>query len=268
LSFNINTSLTLQEDVAIPLTMTAPTLTFYSRYHNDANDYGFVEISTDGGSNWVLLQALEQATKSPPATPEMRKHLFDLSAYIGQAIRLRFRYDNGIASIPPDSNGWYLDDITIYGGVWKTVGYPISDNLIVAGHSFGNPHYRVRSLYQDGSVSVWSDVVGMEIVVLPAISPTVTISAANTSAVNLSWTSHIPNNCSYEIHVSEQPYFVVNAGTFVTTTTQTTTQLPMTTGNPTTNHYIIVRAVNCNATSVADSNRVGEFDFAVVAGTP
>ena len=37
-------------------------------------------------------------------------------------------------------------------------------------------------------------------------------------------------------------------------------------GNPATNHFYILRTINCASTSTADSGWVGEFDFSLVKG--
>ena len=38
-------------------------------------------------------------------------------------------------------------------------------------------------------------------------------------------------------------------------------------GDTATNWFYTIRALNCDASLVADSNRMGEFDFAIVPGS-
>lgn len=95
-----------------------------------------------------------------PLHGRFQYHEFDLSHMIGTPMRIRFRYDNGVFSQPPDSPGWWLDDITISGGVWQTVATVGADTASYAPtvSQTGSYFYRVRGLSADGSVTGWSQV--------------------------------------------------------------------------------------------------------------
>jgi immune inhibitor A len=109
----------------------SPTLTFETYYDIERGwDYGFVQISTDGGETW---QALSNANTSDylaapqSAYPPIAESLpgftgdtggewvtesFDLSQYSGQNVLISFRYmtdyaSNGNSSMIPGT-GWYL----------------------------------------------------------------------------------------------------------------------------------------------------------------
>ncbi len=155
----INSALSLNRDIVLPATLSSARLGFYSRYFNDFNDYGHVEISADGGP-WTSLRRLYADPRLVPLDGRLQYHEFDLSEYIGTPIRVRFRYDNGVFSAAPDSPGWWLDDISISGGVWQTVATtgPETTSASLTVSETGSYFYRVRALYHDGSVSGWSNV--------------------------------------------------------------------------------------------------------------
>jgi immune inhibitor A len=83
----------------------------------DACDYAYVEVSTDGGASW-------EAIPGSITTPEEGNGIdgdsngwtpasFDLSAYAGSTIGLRFRYqtDGAVGGI-----GFFADDVTVTSG--------------------------------------------------------------------------------------------------------------------------------------------------------
>lgn len=88
-------------------------------------DFGFVQVSEDGGATWVSLP-IEGTTTAhdPSAYPTIEPNLpgftgnsggwlhktHDLSAYAGKVIQLRFRY---ITDWGTSMAGWYLDDISV-----------------------------------------------------------------------------------------------------------------------------------------------------------
>jgi hypothetical protein len=120
-----------------------PTLTFATRYDIEFGwDFGFVQVSTDGGQTWESvadeLTTTEHAenpsypeiaaqlpgltgtsalTESGEATftqnegpPEWVTADFDLSAYAGDEVLIGFRYMTDGAAVLP---GWWVDDITL-----------------------------------------------------------------------------------------------------------------------------------------------------------
>ena len=163
--FSIDTALTLREPITLPATATSAQLGFYSRYYNDFNDNGFVELSGDGAQSWTPVRRLYADPRVVPAHGRLRYHQFDLSSWIGQPLLLRFRYDNGVASVAPDSPGWWLDDIIISGGDWQTVVEPgvETTSLAVAGRAPRRYHYRVRALFADGNAGGWSAVQAVDV---------------------------------------------------------------------------------------------------------
>ncbi|TWV41305.1 M6 family metalloprotease domain-containing protein [Streptomyces misionensis] len=83
-------------------------------------DYLYTEVSTDGGAKWTAVdgtadgKAIGRDASGTPAltgfSEKNQKLSFDLSAYAGQKIQLRFRYvtDGGVAE-----NGFTADEITV-----------------------------------------------------------------------------------------------------------------------------------------------------------
>jgi Immune inhibitor A peptidase M6 len=103
-----------------------PTLTFQTKYETEELfDYGFVQVSTDGGQTYTSL-ANENTTEEhdPTAIPLVVENLpgldgdsggwvtetFDLTPYAGQDVLLSFRYitDTGV-----DLPGWWIDDVMV-----------------------------------------------------------------------------------------------------------------------------------------------------------
>lgn len=134
------------------------TLQFWTWYDIEKDyDYGYVEVSKDGGKTWDTLPGKNTTTTnpgganygnaftgrsgvSPDATDPARwvQEQMDLSPYAGKAILLRFEYITDDAVNLP---GWAIDDIAIpelnYSdgvengdGGWQSAGFIRVDNLL------------------------------------------------------------------------------------------------------------------------------------------
>ena len=114
----------------------SPTLTFETYYDIERGwDYGFVQISTDGGETWQTLSnanTSDYLAAPQSAYPPIAENLpgftgdtggewvtesFDLSEYSGQKVLISFRYmtdyaANGNSSTIPGTD-WYLRDIRV-----------------------------------------------------------------------------------------------------------------------------------------------------------
>lgn len=124
---NINTALQLTNNVNT-VNFSELTLTFrhyYSDYYTtDPGDYGYIEVSTNGGSTWTIFHTFNSDQGIPS---RFKTEIFNFNAYIGfTQLKIRFRY----ASIYAD--GWAIDDIRLYGK--KNLSVPIewvnSDNIL------------------------------------------------------------------------------------------------------------------------------------------
>jgi immune inhibitor A len=106
----------------------------------DLWDYGFIEVSTNGGSSWTQLEIKGEAgnvvsTNDDPngrlvdygglkngltgATDAYRHDWVDLTPYAGQSIQLRLRYLTDAAF---QERGWFADDFSVTNGgatVWS-----------------------------------------------------------------------------------------------------------------------------------------------------
>ncbi|MGD8954805.1 MAG: immune inhibitor A [Desulfobacterales bacterium] len=111
---------------------TAVQLTFWTRYRlTSCEDWGFVEVSGDSGSNWDLLNdrlpadciggiepndsSLASYTGNSDALPDEDdgwvKKTLDISTYAGNSnVRIRFRFERNCCTT---SNGWWVDDIRV-----------------------------------------------------------------------------------------------------------------------------------------------------------
>jgi hypothetical protein len=104
-----NTDAALAQAVSLDLSGAAhPALSFLHSYALEAGyDFGFVEVSTNGGSIW-LAPALAAYTGNLGATS---REQLDLSPYAGAAsFRLRFRLVTDSSVV---MNGWYVDDVRV-----------------------------------------------------------------------------------------------------------------------------------------------------------
>ncbi len=90
-------------------------------------DFGFVQVSTDGGTTWISLENEYTTTEHDPnAHPDVISNLpgltsnsggfismeFDLTAYAGQEILVGFRYVTDWAT---SYEGWYIQNATVSG---------------------------------------------------------------------------------------------------------------------------------------------------------
>lgn len=103
---NLDVTLTTKSAVNVS---TGSDLTFRTWYDIETGyDYGFVDVSTDGGATWDNLEAFT-GTDTDHWT-DVRT--YDLSAYEGENILIRFEYftDGGVANL-----GWEVTDIKVGG---------------------------------------------------------------------------------------------------------------------------------------------------------
>jgi len=161
----------LDRAIAREITVPAgdPTLTFQAQWDTEELwDFGFVQISTDGGETWTSLSNDDTTSEHDPgAIPQVVANLpgftgvsggfvpetLDLSAYAGQTVLLSFRYitDGGVTG-----GGFWVDDVSVGGTL-------ISDGSTLDGWSSLteiNPieieGYKVQLLaYEDDGSVAW-----------------------------------------------------------------------------------------------------------------
>jgi hypothetical protein len=121
----------IAREVAVPAG--SPTLTFDAKWNTEPLwDFGFVQVSTDGGETFTSLSTADTTTDhDPDADPTVvanlpgftgasgdpavfRSQTADLSDYAGQDVILAFRYiTDGAVALP----GFWIDNVAINGSV-------------------------------------------------------------------------------------------------------------------------------------------------------
>jgi len=175
---SIDTTLTREVDLT---SVDSATLRFWTWFDIERwYDYGYVEVSTDGGDTWQVLPGRETTEDDPirqaygpgysgrsggSDTPEWVEESIDLSAFAGQKVLLRFEYvtDGGLST-----PGWAIDDVSIpeiglsddadNDGDWTASGFqhvtgPIAQRFVVqvieAGDQAAGGQEQVRQIALD-----------------------------------------------------------------------------------------------------------------------
>jgi hypothetical protein len=201
--------LVLTEPITIPAALGTARLTFYSRYFNEPDDAGTVEVSTDGGTSWSVLLKIADAPQAPPADTRMQHHDVDLTAYRGTPIRLRFRFVSTSNYYLFTTLGWWIDDIVISGASWHRVAVvpPDQTSLPITDRIDGGYAYRVRSGFTDGSASAFSNVETIVVALpntpagrVPSTAPLL-VGKGGGDDVTLAWgDSCVDTDTDYEVY--------------------------------------------------------------------
>lgn len=133
-------------------------------------DYGYVEVSTNGGVTWDVLAAEGTTTEDPAGnsygpgytgtTQDWRMAQADLSPYSGREVDVRFHY---ITDDSVHGSGLCIDDISIPeigfdGGLtdtdWRAEGFLVTSNRVMQDYLVHvveiGPEPRVTSMTLDG----------------------------------------------------------------------------------------------------------------------
>ena len=182
-------------------------------------DQAFIEVSTNNGLSYVTV-ASKGAGLLYSTAGLWFSNSVPLTQFAGQTILLRFRFDT-VDNILNDTEGWYLDDITIstpstgpmlmvptntaafVGGVWAgslTVQQPGTNVSVVAND--GNGHATPSGIFN--VITAAPPVVLVQPVgqtVLGGSNVTFTVTAAGTLPLNYFWQQNnsplpAPNNPS------------------------------------------------------------------------
>ncbi|MGB3802331.1 MAG: M36 family metallopeptidase [Lewinella sp.] len=119
----------LQTSLPVEVSGAAPVLRFFTRYDTEpAYDGGVVEVSTDGGINWLgvsdkfIRHAYRGRLSNQGAAPlrsqesfwgnsdGYREVIVDLRAYRGQSVHFRWRFASDAAV---GASGWWLDHVEV-----------------------------------------------------------------------------------------------------------------------------------------------------------
>jgi len=176
----------------------APVLRFWHHYDMEPGyDFGRVEVSTNGGVDWVEVAAYS-GTETEPALLSKRgipkevavesqssggervglydswvMEQIDLSAYLGApALQIRFRLDSD-GTVTRD--GWYIDDVALADSpvavTLQSISNPASSSLDLSWSESTDPNFSRYEIYrsQDGTPDFGDDLVGV------VVNPTITV---------------------------------------------------------------------------------------------
>jgi hypothetical protein len=151
---------TIDRSIVRPISVPASgnqSLVFDTKYNIELDwDFGIVQVSTDGGLRWTSLDnatttdvhngnALGSIVQQLPGfsgTADWSTQTFDLSAYAGKTVLLRFRMmtDTFTLGNNPDESGagWWIDDVSVGGtsvsdgtlAGWATPAPPIESYTV------------------------------------------------------------------------------------------------------------------------------------------
>ena len=147
----------LNNTLTRPFTLPAgsPILKFWTWYDIEQDwDYGYVEVSADGGATWTSVAGNITTTTNPngnnagngiTGSSDWTEAVFDLSAWAGKTVLLRFRYatDEAVSQL-----GWTIDDITLNDALiddvegdtsaWTAVGWKVfgGQEVLSAAHYY------------------------------------------------------------------------------------------------------------------------------------
>jgi len=147
----VNISATLSPGVNLS-SADMPVLSFWHRYALEINqDWGFVEVSTDGGTNWKTLYFVTGFSSG------WKEEKVDLSEYVLLSdVRIRFRLKTN-GSIQFD--GWYIDDVCIQETATSPISYPFFDDMEDTSLTNANWHSSSWELVPVGHSGIfcWTD---------------------------------------------------------------------------------------------------------------
>ncbi len=123
------------------------TLLFTENFYTERGwDYCMVDVSTDGGSNWVPLRG-EFGTAPSGDTDGWQITTLDLSAYAGEIINIRFYFDTG-DSLFNNFPGWFVDDVMVFDQGGQITGkkfFDVNNNGVKELHERGISDWRITA---------------------------------------------------------------------------------------------------------------------------
>jgi hypothetical protein len=167
-------ALTLVTPIAIPAGASS-TLRFTTSYGLESGyDYGYVEVSTDGGTTWTAVASYNgpAGLGATPVDYVDSSETIDLSSYAGQSILIQFRItsDNYNEGAPA---GWYIDNISVVNSLWSDAAAPTGASHVVTGKADGTYCYRVKTrIPAEGALldSPFSNIVDVTVAIEPPVN--------------------------------------------------------------------------------------------------
>jgi hypothetical protein len=164
-------TLTTAQPIAIPAGSTV-SLRFDEWYFNEADDRGFVEVSSDGGATWAIVYEANRAGDAPAGqtaflTEALAARTADLSGYAGKSVLVRFRYQLGptnyFLQIPM---GWWVDNISFQAARWDLLQDTDAVSAALTNRATGSYCYRVRTNHVIAGAkvdSLWSNRIDVRV---------------------------------------------------------------------------------------------------------
>jgi hypothetical protein len=239
-------------------------LTFWCWYDIEENyDMAYAEISTDGRR----FSLLDTAATFTAASGAWVRKAYSLLGYAGQSVYFRFRHT---ADGETEREGFYLDDITPVATYANStiLSVSIADTFYaIAGRSPGTYTYRVKG---HNDARGWGDWSGYrEVIVGPALPRRISdLTAELSGGLRLIWSpvtfdteGQLISIDHYVVHRDTSFAFAVSPANSLAVTDQAMYEdFSIHSGDPSIDHYYLVRAVDGQGNKSQNSNRVGEFD--------
>ena len=119
---NTDASLTLSIALTGPTIPVMPVLSFWHKYSFEKNvDFGYVEVSTDGGGSWMRIYAVTGV-----GGPDWYREKIDLTPWLGRELRIRFRVRTNESG---NYDGWHIDDVKIDETETPVLSFPFYDDM-------------------------------------------------------------------------------------------------------------------------------------------
>jgi hypothetical protein len=117
---------------SLDLTRTSSSnLSFWEKFDTESGyDYCMVDVSTDGGVTWKQLRGEGLCGSSSGWVHRS----YDLSAYCGNMVNIRFYYDTR-DGINNGTSGWFIDDIKVSGSIPAWLSISDTLGLVPSGQS-------------------------------------------------------------------------------------------------------------------------------------
>jgi hypothetical protein len=131
----------ISPSIAIPATGTSILSFSYLLATRPELDRDFVDVSVDNGTTITMIRSRQDGTLPQTGHSKWLTSTYDLSAFAGQQIKLRFSFRTGDAP-PFDPEGWYVDDVVIANQATPLLGTvswekrDATSNALVGGATF------------------------------------------------------------------------------------------------------------------------------------
>jgi len=129
----INTA-AISPPINLPVAFETFTLEFFETYETESGwDFCMVDVTTDGGANWIPLRGPYGQAPSGSSGGWIMT-ILDLSAFAGETIQIRFYFDTGDGGVN-DFPGWFFDDVMVNGAGFSFLSATPAQGSVAMGQS-------------------------------------------------------------------------------------------------------------------------------------